>query len=368
MSDNEAYESADEEINGKLTVKLQEYRINLINYNFLVPTQPSATTTKAKEPEVESTASSWRSWGAFTALSSVSKNFASVTAQVVDNVSQSLSMVSIPDPEEMAKLHKEEETKHREKPVVEKSDEDESISNNSVFQMISNVSKMSSKVVTDTLEEIGKKTINIIHETDPNIKNKIKSIGNNRNESSNLSELLKEAKEKNEELVQNDSVELSKLFDNLLDEFKGLMHLEALEVLSKQSKLKIEVLVAPLAGKALCEMEETLNEVEELCEMPDCETTDESFDVSRLQEKLLKAIEDLNVTMSFNEIVDYTTTANEMIESLENCDATDLFKKAIETLAKLCALSLTIYCKLAEKLLLLNQHRSTADEVDSISQ
>lgn len=282
-------------------------------------------------------------------------------------------MVSIPDPEEMAKLHKEEETKHREQPAVEKSEEEEYMSNHSVFKLLTNVSKMSSKVVTDTLEGIGKKTINIIHDTDPNIKNKIKSIGTNRNESSNLSELLKEAKEKNEEMVHNDlhnttPVEISKLFENLLDEYKGLMHLEALEVLSKQSKLKIEVLVAPLAGKALSEMEETLDEVEELCEMPDSETNDESFDVNRLQEKFIKAIEDLNVTMSFNEIVEYTANANEMIENLENCDALDMLKKAIETLAKLCALSLVIYCKLAEKLLLLNQHRSTADEVDSISQ
>lgn len=279
-------------------------------------------------------------------------------------------MMNIPEPEEMAKLHKEEETKNQ---TSEKVTEEESSSNNSVFQLLTNVSKMSSKVVTDTLEGIGKKTINIIQETDPNIKNKIKSIGTNRSEC-NLSDLLKEAKEKNEEMpTQSDSnkssTDLAKLFDNYLDEFKGLMHLEALEVLSKQSKLKIEVLVVPLAGKALSEMEETLNEVEELCEMPDSDAYDESFDTTTLKEKLLKATEDLSVTTSFNEIVEYSINANELIENIDpNNDSNELYKKAIETLAKLCALSLVIYCKLAEKLLLLNQHRSTADEVDSISQ
>lgn len=276
--------------------------------------------------------------------------------------------MNIPEPEEMAKLHKEEEIK-REESVEKETEEDHSTS---VFQLLSNVSKISSKVVTDTLEGIGKKTITIIQETDPNIKNKIKSIGTNRSDC-NLSELLKEAKEKNEDfsMQQNESSvgsSTDKLFDSYLDEFKGLMHLEALEVLSKQSKLKIDVLVTPLAGKALKELEETLGEVEELCEMPDCDAYDDTFDATNLEEKLLKAMEDLSVELKFNEIVEYSKEVNEWIDSRDdNYDTKELNRKAIETLAKLCALSLTIYCKLAEKLLL-NQHRSTADEVDTITQ
>jgi hypothetical protein len=310
--------------------------------------------------------SSWRSWGAFSAISNASKQVASLTTSVVDNVSQSLSTamesMSIPEPEEMAKINANEK-----KIVKEESTENVTTPNNSenVFSLFTNVTKMG----LDTLEGIGKKTINILHETDPSIKNKIKSMGGGSNEP-NLSDILKEAKERNDSVTatsQNqDNTKGPVSFEQLLDDYKGLVYLEALEILSKQSKMKIELLLKPLAGKALSEMEETIAEVEELCELPDSDAHDESVTSENMHDKLLKATEDLNVKINFNDLVECSKSADNWIATSED-DVNGIYEKSVETLAHLCALSLNNYQKLAELLLSLN-HRSTADEADSLTQ
>lgn len=274
-----------------------------------------------------------------------------------------MESMSIPEPEEMAKINATEKKMVKDESVESVSTPKE---NENVFSLFTNVTKMG----LDTLEGIGKKTINILHETDPSIKNKIKSMGGASNEP-NLSDILKEAKERNDltsATQQNqDNIRGPVSFEHFLDEYKGLVYLEALEILSKQSKMKIELLLKPLAGKALSEMEETIAEVEELCEMPDSDTHDESITGENLQEKLLKATEDLNVKINFIDIVECSKTADHWISSSEDEDANGIYEKSVETLAHLCALSLNNYQKLAELLLSLN-HRSTADEADSVTQ
>lgn len=297
-------------------------------------------------------------------ISNASKQVASLTTSVVDNVSQSLSTamesMSIPDPEEMAKINatekqiKEESTEQ----VTPQKDQE------NVFSMFSNVTKMG----LDTLEGIGKKTINILHETDPSIKNKIKSIGGAGNEP-NLSTILKEAKERSESgaSVTAQSQDKSVIsFEHFLDDNKGLVYLEALEILSKQSKMKIDSLLKPLAGKALTEMEETLAEVEELCELPDCDTHDDTLTANNLEEKLIKATEDLSIKLNFKDIVECAKNTDQWVQSTD-ADVACILENSIETLARLCALSLNNYQKLAELLLSLS-HRSTADEADSLTQ
>lgn len=272
-----------------------------------------------------------------------------------------MESISIPEPEEMAKINVTEKKIKEDQPVEETSTPNNS---DNVFSLFTNVTKIG----LDTLEGIGKKTINILHETDPSIKNKIKSMGGSSNEP-NLSDILKEAKERNNsipESSQNQDSKSTVSFEQFLDDYKGLVYIEALELLSKQSKMKIELLLKPLAGKALSEMEETIAEVEELCEMPDCDSHDESLTAENLQEKLLKATEDLNVKINFNDIAQCSKSADRWIESSED-DVNGIFEKSVDTIAHLCALSLNKYQKLAELLLSLN-HRSTADEADSLTQ
>lgn len=85
---------------------------------------------------------------------------------------------------------------------------------------------------------------------------------------------------------------------------QGLVHLEALEMLSRQSELKLGTLLAPLAGRALSDMQETLDEVKELCELPDSDTDegDGRHSAGDLAEKFATATEDLDVPVEFTEI------------------------------------------------------------------
>lgn len=83
----------------------------------------------------------------------------------------------------------------------------------------------------------------------------------------------------------------------------GLVYFEALGILSNQSKMRIELLVKPLTGKALTELEETLEEVEELCEFPEVEGNDDDISIQNVAHKFETAVEDLSVKLNFKEII-----------------------------------------------------------------
>lgn len=394
-SDSEAFESADEEVEDKKTKKgerntsLEKVFLYILEISVIhekvkppppetsqpkPPPEKSSVEEKEQEPQQKAetpSASSWRSWGAFNVIKSASNHVASITTQVSQSISTAIDSMNIPEPEEMAKLHAEQEksaeTQRSDAPTpTEKSDD-------SLFKLdslLSGVTQISSKVVSgglDTLEGIGKKTINILQETDPNIKNKIRGI--KVNSQPNLSDLLKEAKERGDESTPKTSEQSLKSvsFEHLLDEYKGLVFLEALEILSNQSKMRIEMLMKPLSGKVLSDMEETLAEVKELCEL-DIDNLDESLTAENLESKLISATEDLSVKLNFSEIVNYSMEIQDWLEGVVNSlDLNVIYEKSVEVMARLCALSLNNLQKLAE-LLLSQDHRSTADEADSLTQ
>lgn len=339
---------------------------------------PQIESSENSETMKKSTSgSSWRSWGAFEMISSASKSVANVTTKVSQSLTTAIESINnIPNPEEMAKIQVEDKkTKNVETIENEQKPAEEEESTASGFKLdslFSNVSLISSKVMTgglETLEGIGKKTMNIIQETDPNIKNKLRNI--NYSNRPNLSELLKQAKDSDtgDEIRESEIKVPLVSFDHLLEEYSGLVYLEALEILSKQSKMKIELLMKPLTGKSLADMDETLNEVEELFELPDSDSVNEKVTTTTLSEHLNKAIEDLSIALNVKEIVSYSLELNKHFELTENAekDCKEVYNSSINALAKLCALSLNNYQKMAELMLSLS-HRSTADEVDAIIQ
>jgi Protein of unknown function (DUF719) len=336
------------------------------------PVEPQATPEEPQKKEaVTPTSSSWRTWGAFSVISNASKTVASITTQVSQSISTAIDSMNIPEPEEMAKLQAEQQkAAETQEDRDDKSSEKPEDSRFKFDSLLSGVSQISSKVVSgglDTLEGIGKKTINILQDTDPNIKNKIR--GMKVNSQPNLSDLLKEAKDREEEPTPtvNEKSMNSVSFENLLDEYKGLVFLEALEILSNQSKMKIELLMKPLNGKVLTEMEETLAEVKELCEL-DAENFDESLTAENLESKLQSATEDLNVKLNFTEIVNCSAEAQDWLDGVViSLELIVVYEKSVKVMANVCALSLNNLQKLAE-LLLSQDHRSTADEADSLTQ
>ncbi|KAL7981694.1 hypothetical protein Chor_010889 [Crotalus horridus] len=87
----------------------------------------------------------------------------------------------------------------------------------------------------DALEFIGKKTMNVLAEGDPGFK-KTKIL---MERTVSLSQLLREAKEKEKQrLAQHVTMEPTAHYGVLFDEFQGLSHLEALEILSNESEAK----------------------------------------------------------------------------------------------------------------------------------
>lgn len=67
--------------------------------------------------------------------------------------------------------------------------------------------------------------------------------------------------------------------------------------------MRIDLLLKPLSGKALTEMEETLEEVEELCEFPEVEGNDDDISLENLAGKFESAMEDLSVKVNYKEII-----------------------------------------------------------------
>ncbi|XP_060633807.2 protein NOXP20 isoform X1 [Anolis sagrei] len=98
------------------------------------------------------------------------------------------------------------------------------------------------------LEFIGKKTMNVLAENDPGFK-KTKIL---MERTVSLSQLLREAKEKEKQrLAQQVSFEKTAHYGLLFDEFQGLSHLEALEILSNESEAKIQSYLSSLEGEEL---------------------------------------------------------------------------------------------------------------------
>lgn len=217
-SDSEAFESADEDVEEKKGKSSKPKEVT--------------KTEEPKKPEIkkeaEPAAGIWGGgWGssAFSMLSSASKSVASITTQVSQSITTVIDQnFNIPNPEEMAKFHLEEKNLNTnsspDEPPKKMIERDESTSSK-LDSLMSGVTHISNKVLSgglDTLEGIGKKTINILQDTDPNLKNKIMGINNKPN----LSDILKEAKDKPEEsLSPPEKVHRAASFELLFDEYKG---------------------------------------------------------------------------------------------------------------------------------------------------
>lgn len=179
---------------------------------------------------------------------------------------------------------------------------------------VSNVTSISNRVIAgglDTLEGIGKKTMTIIQENDAGLISKRKLLGLD-NQKPVLSQVLREAKEKSEEsektmkLTQKKRYKKQLHFETLFDDYHGLVHLEALEMLSKQASLKLQALLMPLSGIALNELQQTMNSVSELCELNELDQEDSPthlYDVGELEEKLKAATEDFDIPIDFTDIL-----------------------------------------------------------------
>lgn len=314
-------------------------------------------------------------WDLSAMLNAATVGVTAVTTQVSQGLSNVLETgIGAPDPAELARRTSQEPTHD---------DADENIeSSTNLFgfgNLVSGVTHITKLVETtgnkvilgglDTLETIGKKTMQVLQEGDPGLKKK-RALLKIEGEKPVLSHILREAKEKAElenRFLEEQHYARKANYESLFDDHQGLVHLEALEMLSKQCSIKLERLIESQSGRELVELQETMNQIVELCELVDDD--DELEDASEIKEKLDTAVSEMVINISYDKLL---TTRKETEEWLDNlhldvCSEMELHEQAIDTLAQLTALAVERYHKIGE-LLLIKEHRSTADEADSLVQ
>lgn len=334
-------------------------------------------------------------WSVDSLLSSATAGISTITSQVSQGISTVLETgIGAPDPEELARRSvKTNETKtDRSAPAPEADkrpetgSEQEASAGDAAFpfgSLLSGVTKFvettGTKVIhggLDTLETIGKKTMEVLQDGDPGLAKKRAMLGLGAGDKPVLSQVLREAKAKAEEedKVREEKREAKEVhYENLFDDFEGLVHLEALEMLSRQVSMRIEERIRSVDLEKRQDIKETLQQVAELCEMPEEDDDYEespSEDLSKpdaFHERLQTATQDLGLKLQFQALVKQYTEVLTYLSSPEADSVKSVYKRGVSSLAQGTALSVEQYHKAAE-MLLVKTRRSTADEADALTQ
>ncbi|XP_016136174.1 protein NOXP20 isoform X2 [Sinocyclocheilus grahami] len=201
--------------------------------------------------------SSWGSWGRSlltTATSTVGQGLSSVKekAGVALRIRQSSSC------EEAEEAHEHSGTETAEHVHSEE------VQRGVLSTISSAVQSTGKSVITgglDALEFIGKKTMNVLAERDPGFK-KTKIL---MQRTVSLSQMLKEAKEKERERLSSQMVtEPTAHYGILFDDYQGLSHLEALEILSNESEGRVQEFLSSLEEEDLEVLKKELIAIKEI--------------------------------------------------------------------------------------------------------
>ncbi|XP_067141467.1 protein FAM114A2 [Centruroides vittatus] len=308
----------------------------------------------------------WKSSILSTAASSVSV-FTSQVSQGLGTVLETVeATLGAPSPEELAASIDSKTEKENDQEKERKMEQGSS----GLFEGVSSLTKVientGSKVIMgglDTLELIGKKTIDILTEGDPGFRKKRSYFSG-----SSLSEVLKEAKEKEvsyDPLSEKDdekSINYSVLFDN----FQGIAYLEALELLSRQNKSRVQEFLISESDRR--ETREECEECRLICE--DLLSVDDALDedndhefVQLIEERIDNIKLDVNIT-GFLEVQkrirDWLEECKKEQEKTTWKEPKEIYAEAMKSLAEFTARSVELYKRMAESLLIRN-----ADDVSS---
>uniref|UniRef100_A0A8C9WXU1 Family with sequence similarity 114 member A2 n=1 Tax=Sander lucioperca TaxID=283035 RepID=A0A8C9WXU1_SANLU len=305
--------------------------------------------------------------------------------QVIEKAETSLG---IPSPTELsAQVEEEQKEQGESSSETDKAPGDGSAAAGSAMGMLSSLTSVvqstGKTMITgglDALEFIGKKTMDVIAEGDPGFK-KTKGL---MNRNSTLSQVLREAKEREElqtaEKESSDSHKKAEAhYGMLFDEFQGLSHLEALEILSRDSESKVKSVLTTLSGEELLQLREELDLIKDsfsLVEFDD-EDVDEKKDEdgSEFERELTEALEGLSVTATADKLskvpIRTAQYEEEEEESADNVKKTlsveEVHAAAIRSLAELTARSIELFHKLAEMILFSNNGSTEASLLSQLT-
>ncbi|XP_054424113.1 protein FAM114A2 [Pteronotus mesoamericanus] len=327
----------------------------------------------------------WGSWGK-SLLSSASATVATVGQGITNVIEKAEISLGIPSPSEISSESQyatgETHAKENENSPV--------IGPFGVFSTISTAVQSTGKTVIsgglDALEFIGKKTMDVIAEGDPGFK-RTKDL---MNRNSTLSQVLREAKEKEEQWTTNEvTMETDKKthYGLLFDEFQGLSHLEALEMLSRESEVKVKSILNSLSGEELETLKLELDQLKEAFSL--AEFSEEEEEEKKGDEDFTKEITELfsqlHVSSKPEKLVRARSTAYEWIrtslekpleekeegekqlegekaEQINKNSVEDIHAFAIRSLAELTAYSIELFHKTAALVLHGRRQEVTAIE------
>lgn len=324
----------------------------------------------------------WGSWGK-SILSTATATVATVGQGLTQVIEKAETSLGIPSPTELS-AQVEEEQKERSESISETDKEARDGSAAAVGSAMGMLTSLTSVVQStgktvitgglDALEFIGKKTMDVIAEGDPGFK-KTKGL---MIRNSTLSQVLREAKEREElQTAETETSDSEKKvvahYGMLFDEFQGLSHLEALEILSRESESKVKSVLTTLSGDELVQLRQELDLIKDafsLVEFDD-EEVDEKKDEdgSEFEKELTEALEGLSVSATADklskackntcsQITDMSKPEQEEEESEDAVKKTvsveDVHAAAIRSLAELTARSIELFHKLAEMILFSN--------------
>uniref|UniRef100_A0A8D2KLC9 Family with sequence similarity 114 member A2 n=1 Tax=Urocitellus parryii TaxID=9999 RepID=A0A8D2KLC9_UROPR len=328
----------------------------------------------------------WGSWGK-SLLSSASATVATVGQGISNVIEKAETSLGIPSPSEISA-----EVKFAAGETNAKENESSSpvMGPFGVFSTISTAVQSTGKSVIsgglDALEFIGKKTMDVIAEGDPGFK-RTKGL---MNRNSTLSQVLREAKEKEELWTSNEvTMETDKKthYGLLFDEFQGLSHLEALEMLSRESEIKVKSILNSLSGEELEALKFELEQLKEAFSLAEfCEEEEEEkkgdedftkevtelfsqLHVSSKPEKLARArstayewIRAFPTTPLAKKEEEEKQSETENTEEVNKNSIEDIHAFAIRSLAELTACSIELFHKTAALVLHGGKQEVTAIE------
>ncbi|XP_030758276.1 protein FAM114A2 [Sitophilus oryzae] len=343
---------------------------NKSNLNDFKETLDNPGREHEQDDHAQSSWGGWSNWGVSSILNTATQSVSTITNHVSQGLSSVLEgSIGIPDPEEMARIN-----------AIKNNNTEAQVTENlfGLENLVSGVSHLTkfvestgTKVITgslDTLEAIGKKTVEVLQEGDPGLKKK-RALFKLESGKPNLSQILREAKEKSEEeskYHKDNDIKRTKNYESLFDDYQGLVHLEALEMLSKVCTIKLHNSKTALSSTELKDMQETLEQVKELCELPE-EDDEDKITIVEARDAIENAIKEINIPISYSKLFGICEEANSWLGNVNFTLINDveLHQQAIETLAQLTAAAVEQFHKTGE-LLMVKEHRSTADEADSL--
>ncbi|KAK5858898.1 hypothetical protein PBY51_003007 [Eleginops maclovinus] len=361
-----------------------------VQENTKVEEQPAEAPTPSQSTVSQGGWGYWGSWGK-TILSTATATVATVGQGLTQVIEKAETSLGIPSPTELSAQVEDEQEQAESSSETDRAKGDGSAAVESAMGMLSSLSSVvqstGKTMITgglDALEFIGKKTMDVIAEGDPGFK-KTKVL---MNRNSTLSQVLREAKEREElQTAEKESSDSDKKvvahYGMLFDEFQGLAHLEALEILSRESESKVKSVLTTLSGEELVQLREDLDLIKEsfsLVEFDDEEVDDKKDeDGSEFERELTEALEGLSVSATAeklskacsstcSQITDMTKPEQEEEDSEDGVKKTlsveEVHAAAIRSLAELTARSIELFHKLAEMILFSN----SSTEASALSQ